>query len=111
MTRATSTPCSAIRSTAWGGRFLVIGFAAGEIPKLPLNLVLLRGCDVRGVYWGQFTERYPEKHRANMAELLQWCADGKLSAHVHAVYPLERIADALKALADRKAMGKILLRP
>jgi len=102
---------AAVRSTAWGGRFLVIGFAAGEIPKLPLNLVLLRGCDVRGVYWGQFTERYPEKHRANMAELLQWCADGKLSAHVHAVYPLEKIADALKALADRKAMGKILLRP
>jgi NADPH:quinone reductase len=102
---------AAIRSIAWGGRFLVIGFAAGEIPKLPLNLVLLKGCDVRGVFWGQFTERHPEKHRANMAELMQWCADGKLSAHVHAVYPLEQIADALKELADRKAMGKILLRP
>jgi NADPH2:quinone reductase len=102
---------AAIRSIAWAGRFLVIGFAAGEIPKLPLNLVLLKGCDVRGVFWGQFTERYPEKHRANMAELVQWCADGKLSAHVHAVYPLEQIADALKELADRKAMGKILLRP
>jgi NADPH2:quinone reductase len=102
---------AAIRSIAWAGRFLVIGFAAGEIPKLPLNLVLLKGCDVRGVFWGQFTERYPEKHRANMAKLLQWCADGKLSAHVHAVYPLEKTADALKALADRKAMGKILLRP
>jgi NADPH2:quinone reductase len=102
---------AAIRSIAWGGRFLVIGFAAGEIPKLPLNLVLLKGCDVRGVFWGQFTERHPEKHRANMAELVQWCVDGKLSAHVHAVYPLEQIADALKALADRKAMGKILLRP
>jgi NADPH2:quinone reductase len=102
---------AAIRSIAWGGRFLVIGFAAGEIPKLPLNLVLLKGCDVRGVFWGQFTERHPEKHRANMAELVQWCADGKLSAHVHAVYPLEQIADALKALVDRKAMGKILLKP
>jgi NADPH:quinone reductase len=102
---------AAIRSIAWGGRFLVIGFAAGEIPKLPLNLVLLKGCDVRGVFWGQFTERYPEKQRANMAELMQWCADGKLSAHVHAVYPLERTAEALKALSDRKAMGKILLRP
>jgi NADPH2:quinone reductase len=102
---------AAIRSIAWAGRFLVIGFAAGEIPKLPLNLVLLKGCDVRGVFWGQFTERYPEKHRANMAKLVQWCADGKLSAHVHAVYPLEKTADALKALADRKAMGKILLRP
>jgi NADPH2:quinone reductase len=102
---------AAIRSIAWGGRFLVIGFAAGEIPKLPLNLVLLKGCDVRGVFWGQFTERHPEKHRANVAELVQWCADGKLSAHVHAVYPLEKTAEALKVLADRKAMGKILLRP
>jgi NADPH:quinone reductase len=102
---------AALRSIAWGGRFLVIGFAAGEIPKLPLNLVLLKGCDVRGVFWGQFTDRYPEKHRANMADVLQWCVDGKVSAHVHAVYPLEKTADALKALADRKAMGKILLRP
>jgi NADPH2:quinone reductase len=102
---------AAIRSIAWGGRFLVVGFAAGDIPKLPLNLVLLKGCDVRGVYWGQFTERHPEKQRANMAELMQWCADGKLSAHVHAVYPLAQTAEALKALSDRKAMGKILLRP
>jgi len=102
---------AALRSTAWGGRFLVIGFAAGEIPKLPLNLVLLKGCDIRGVFWGQFTERFPEQHRANMADVLQWALDGKLSAHVHEVYPLEKIADALKALADRKAMGKILLRP
>jgi NADPH2:quinone reductase len=102
---------AALRSIAWGGRFLVIGFAAGEIPKLPLNLVLLKGCDVRGVFWGQFTERYPEKHRANMVEVLKWALDGKLSAHVHAVYPLEQIADALKALANREAKGKILLRP
>jgi NADPH:quinone reductase len=102
---------AALRSIAWNGRFLVIGFAAGEIPKLPLNLVLLKGCDVRGVFWGQFTERFPEKHRANMAEVLQWASEGKLSAHVHAVYPLEEIADALKALANREAKGKILLRP
>ena len=102
---------AALRSIAWGGRFLVIGFAAGEIPKLPLNLVLLKGCDVRGVFWGQFTERFPEKHRANMAEVLQWASAGMLSAHVHAVYPLEQIADALKALANREAKEKILLRP
>src|ERR1700757_4661370 len=82
---------AALRSIAWGGRFLVIGFAAGAIPKLPLNLVLLKGCDVRGVFWGQFTERHPEKHRANMAEVLQWASEGKLSAHVHAVYPFEKI--------------------
>jgi NADPH2:quinone reductase len=102
---------AALRSIAWGGRFLVIGFAAGEIPKLPLNLVLLKGCDVRGVFWGQFTERTPEKHRANMVDVLQWALDGKLSAHVHAVYPLEKIAAALKALANREAKGKILLKP
>ena len=102
---------AALRSIAWGGRFLVIGFAAGEIPKLPLNLVLLKGCDVRGVFWGQFTERFPEKHRANMAEVVQWASEGKLSAHVHAVYPLEKTADALKAPANREAKGKILLRP
>src|SRR5580704_11936806 len=102
---------AALRSIAWGGRFLVIGFAAGEIPKLPLNLVLLKGCDVRGVFWGQFTERFPEKHRANMAEVLQWASEGKLSAHVHAVYPLEKTADALKALANREAKGKILIKP
>lgn len=102
---------AALRSIAWGGRFLVIGFAAGEIPKLPLNLVLLKGCDVRGVFWGQFTERFPQAHRANMADVLQWALAGKLSAHVHAVYPLDKIADALKALANREAMGKILLRP
>ena len=102
---------AALRSIAWGGRFLVIGFAAGEIPKLPLNLVLLKSCDVRGVFWGQFTERFPQKHRANMTDVLQWALAGKLSAHVHAVYPLEKIADALKALANREAKGKILIKP
>ena len=101
---------AALRSIAWQGRFLVIGFATGDIPKLPLNLVLLKGCDVRGVFWGSWTERHPEGHRANVAQLLRWCADGKLSAHVHAVYPLERTAEALKVLADRKAMGKVVLR-
>jgi NADPH:quinone reductase len=102
---------AALRALAWQGRLLVVGFAAGEIPKLPLNLVLLKGCDVRGVYWGGFVERDPEGHRANMAQLVQWCAEGKLSSHIHAVYPLERTAEALKAIADRKVMGKILLRP
>jgi NADPH2:quinone reductase len=101
----------ALRAIAWQGRFLVVGFAAGEIPKLPLNLVLLKGCDVLGVFWGSWTERDPTGHRANVAQLVQWCADGKLSAHVHAVYPLERTAEALKVLAQRRAMGKVILRP
>ena len=102
---------AALRSIAWEGRFLVIGFAAGDIPKLPLNLVLLKSCDIRGVLWGGWTTRDPQGQRALMADIVRWCAEGKLSAHVHAVYPLTDIAAALKAIADRKVMGKIVLRP
>ncbi len=102
---------SALRSIAWQGRFLVIGFAAGDITKLPLNLVLLKGCDVLGVFWGSWIERDSAGHRANTAQLLAWCAEGKLSSHVHAVYPLAEGAAALKALAARKVMGKIILKP
>jgi NADPH2:quinone reductase len=102
---------SALRAIAWKGRFLVIGFAAGEIPKLPLNLVLLKGCDVVGVYWGAFTEREPAAQAANMAQIVNWCAEGKLSSHVHAVYPLVQTAQALKDIAARKIMGKAILRP
>ena len=101
----------ALRSLAWEGRFLVVGFAAGEIPKLPLNLVLLKSCDVRGVFWGSWTERQPKAHAANMADILRWAAEGKLSGHVYAAYPLAEAATALKAIADRKVMGKIVLRP
>jgi NADPH2:quinone reductase len=101
----------ALRSLAWYGRYLVVGFAAGQIPKLPLNLVLLKSCDVRGVFWGSWTEREPAAHRANTAELLRWCAEGKLSAHVHAAYPLADGPRALKDLAARKVMGKVVLKP
>lgn len=100
----------ALRSLAWEGRFLVIGFAAGEIPKLPLNLVLLKSCDIRGVFWGAWTARDPEAHRANMEQLLAWCAEGKISSHVHAVYPLAQAAAALKEIAGRRVMGKVLLK-
>ena len=100
----------AVRSLAWEGRYLVIGFAAGEIPKLPLNLVLLKSCDIRGVLWGSWVRREPAAQRALMTQIVDWCAQGKLSAHVHAVYPLAAIADALKAIADRKVMGKIVLK-
>jgi NADPH2:quinone reductase len=102
---------AALRSIAWGGRFLVIGFAAGDIPKLPLNLVLLKSCDVRGVFWGAWTEREPQAHRENSADLVRWCADGRLSAHVHARYRLADAAQALKDIAARKVMGKVILRP
>jgi len=101
----------ALRSIGWNGRFLVVGFAAGEIPKLPLNLVLLKGCNVLGVFWGSFIERNPAGHRANTEQLLAWCMEGKLSSHVHAVYPLVEAKDALKAIATRQVMGKVILRP
>ena len=102
---------AALRSIAWEGRFLVIGFAAGEIPKLPLNLVLLKSCDVLGVFWGSWITRDPAGHRANTEQLLSWVAAGKLSSHVHAVYPLSEAAAALKAIASRTVMGKVILRP
>ena len=101
----------ALRSMAWLGRFLVIGFAAGEIPKLPLNLVLLKSCDVRGVLWGGWTERDVAGYRASTEQLVAWAAQGKLSSHVHAVYSLEQAPAALKAIAERKVMGKVILRP
>jgi NADPH2:quinone reductase len=102
---------AALRSIAWQGRFLVVGFAAGDIPKLPLNLVLLKGCDVLGVFWGSWVARDPAAQRDSLADLVRWCAEGKLSSHVHAVYPLEQTAQALKDLASRKVMGKAILRP
>jgi NADPH2:quinone reductase len=101
----------AVRSMAWNGRYLVIGFAAGEIPKLPLNLVLLKNCDIRGVAWGTWVQREPQAQRELMKDIVNWAAAGKLSAHVHAVYPLADIAAALTAIADRKVMGKIVLHP
>jgi NADPH2:quinone reductase len=102
---------SALRAIAWKGRFLVVGFAAGEIPKIPLNLALLKGCDIVGVFWGAFVDREPEVHRANIRQIMDWCVDGKLSGHVQKAYPLTDAASALKALAARKVMGKVLLRP
>ena len=101
---------AALRAIAWQGRFLVVGFAAGDIPKLPLNLVLLKGCDVRGVFWGSWTEQAPEEHRANMADIVRFAAEGKLSAHVHATYQLAEAARALKDIAARRVMGKAVLR-
>ncbi len=101
---------AALRSIAWYGRFLVVGFAAGEIPKLPLNLVLLKSCDVQGVFWGSWIERDRAGHRANTEQLLTWVAEGRLKPHLHAVYPLAEAAAALKAIAARKVMGKVVLK-
>jgi NADPH:quinone reductase len=100
----------ALRSLAWKGRLLVIGFAAGEIPKPPLNLTLLKGCDIRGVFWGEFIRREPEAHRENMAELLDYAASGAISAHVHSVHPLEAYIDAFGAISRREALGKVVFK-
>jgi NADPH2:quinone reductase len=102
---------AAVRAIAWKGRFLVVGFASGEIPRLPLNLTLLKGCDILGVNWGAFVRQDPQAHRAGLDQLARWCAERKLSCHIHAVYPLAEIAQALKAITERKAMGKVILRP
>ncbi|QCK85120.1 NADPH:quinone oxidoreductase family protein [Phreatobacter aquaticus] len=101
----------AIRALAWEGRYLVIGFAGGEIPKIPLNLTLLKSSDIRGVFWGEYARRNPEANAANLAEVARLTAEGKLSLHVHATYPLERIADGLNELLTRKAQGKVILKP
>ena len=101
----------ALRSMAWAGRYLVVGFAGGGIPKIPLNLVLLKGCDVQGVFWGAHLERDPAAHRANMADLMAWAAAGRLSAHVDQIFPLERAAEALGRIARREAQGKVVLVP
>ncbi len=100
----------ALRSLGWKGRFLVIGFASGEIPRPPLNLVLLKGCDIRGVYWGDFTVREPEASRENMSQLLKWAESGELSVHIHATYALEEYEKAFEAIAKRQTLGKTLLR-
>jgi NADPH:quinone reductase len=101
---------AALRSLAWKGRLLVIGFASGEIPRPPLNIPLLKGCDIRGVYWGEFTAREPEAHRENLAELMDWARSGVLSVHIYATYPLEDYAKAFEAIAKRQTLGKTLLR-
>ena len=101
----------ALRAIAWQGRFLVIGFAGGEIPKIPLNLTLLKSCDIRGVFWGAFAQRDPKTNSANLAQVARWTAEKKLSLHVHATYPLERVAEALDEIASRKAKGKVILKP
>ncbi|TPE59026.1 NADPH:quinone oxidoreductase family protein [Sandaracinobacter neustonicus] len=99
----------AFRSIAWNGRYLVVGFAAGEIPKLPLNLPLIKGSSIVGVFWGAFTQHEPKVHEANMAELLTWFGEGKLKPHVSAHLPLERGAEGIRLLMDRKAKGKVIL--
>jgi len=99
----------ALRSIAWRGRLLVVGFAAGDIPRIPLNLTLLKGCSIVGVFWGEFARREPERFAESMQQLFAWHADGKLKPHVSSIFPLERAGEALAAMARRDVIGKIVL--
>jgi NADPH:quinone reductase len=100
---------AALRATAWHGRFLVVGFASGDIPKIPLNLLLLKGCEAIGVFWGEAVKRDPEGHRANMRQVLDWVAEGRLNPRIHGTYPLAEIREAIAVLDRREAVGKVVL--
>ena len=99
----------AIRSMAWKGRYLVVGFAAGEIPKIPLNLALLKGCAIMGVFWGQFAEKETKKNMQNIQELAGFLMKGKLKPHIHKLYTLEETPQALNDLMNRKVVGKAVV--
>jgi NADPH2:quinone reductase len=99
---------AALRSMAWEGRFLVIGFPAG-IPRIPLNLALLKGCDIVGVFWGSAVARDPVAHQQNVRELMDLYVAGRIKPHVSEHYPLARASEAISHLASRKAMGKVVV--
>jgi NADPH:quinone reductase-like Zn-dependent oxidoreductase len=98
----------ALRSMAWEGRYLVIGFTAG-IPRPPLNLTLLKSCDLRGVFWGGFVNRFPERNRAHVARLFDWWREGLIRPRVQRVLPLSQAAEAIAWLRDREAVGKVVV--
>jgi len=100
----------ALRAMAWNGRHLIIGFAAGDIPKIPANLTLLKGCSVVGVFWGSFTQREPEASAQNMMELMKLYAEGKIDPKISEVFEFEDYAKALGALTERRATGKMVLK-
>jgi NADPH:quinone reductase len=99
----------AIRSLAWKGRYLVVGFAAGEIPKIPLNLALLKGASIVGVFWGMFAQNEPMQSMQNFMEILNFIKEGKLKQHIHKIYPLIDTKNALHDLANRKVVGKCVI--
>lgn len=101
----------ALRAIAWEGRYLVVGFAAGDIPKIPLNLVLLKSCQIVGVFWGAFAMRESDKNRANAVQILRWVAEGKLRPHIDATFPFARASEALERMARRDVKGKLVLVP
>ena len=99
----------AVRSMAWKGRYLVIGFASGPIPQIPLNLTLLKGCSLVGVFWGRFSGEEPQENLNNITELWEMFTAGKLNPVVTDVFPMEQYEDAFNCLIERKARGKVIL--
>ncbi len=99
----------ALRNTAWEGRFLVVGFANGEIPRIPLNLALLKGCSIVGVFFGAFLQREPKRSVQNFQQLLTWIGEGKLKPLVSATYPLAQGGEAISSIAERKVTGKVVV--
>ena len=106
-----SHAATALRCVTWKGRYLVIGFAAGEIPRVALNLPLLKGYSIVGVFWGEFARRDPMANAANMKQLMVWVASGDLKPLVSAEYPLSQAVDALAALTRREVTGKVVIVP
>jgi NADPH2:quinone reductase len=101
----------AFRSIGWRGRYLVVGFANGEIPKLPLNLTLLKGASLVGVFWGEFARREPKANLAAMREMMGWLAEGKIKPHISGRYALADTPRALNDMAARKVTGKVVIQP
>jgi NADPH2:quinone reductase len=101
----------ALRGIAWRGRFLVIGFTAGEIPRIPLNLTLLKGCSIVGVWWGGFLRNEKAHSAACTQELMEWFRAGRVRPHISARYPLSQAAEALEQVAQRRVVGKVVLVP
>jgi NADPH2:quinone reductase len=99
----------ALRGLAWKGRYLVVGFAAGQIPKIPLNLALLKGCQIVGVFWGRFIKEEPANSLKNSLQIMQWYNDGGIKPHIHKLYPLAEVPQALRAMMDRKVKGKVII--
>lgn len=100
---------AAVRSLAWKGRLLVVGFASGQIPQMASNLVLLKGAAVLGVFWGAFAQRESERNRANFAELFKWWADGIVKPVISKTYPLASAGKAIVALSERTVAGKVVI--
>ena len=100
----------ALRSMAWCGRHLIIGFAAGDIPKLPANLTLLKGCEIVGVFWGAFTQRQPQDNLANFQQMMAWAQEGKIRPKVNNIYSFENAGQAIKDMAERKLAGKAVVK-